>query len=298
MYSKKKMNRTLSKRRRVSKGKKIAVAFVCIVFSVGILSLCLIEGGLVKESKRQSSENEQSILIAKETIAQGTVITSELVTKVSEVMPVGSDFLAGNEVIGQKARQEIPKGMILYDFLVAKQLKEKSQREIECDVVRLSKNLKELDYADIRLKLPNGEDYIVLSKKQIHSLTKGEDGVSYCYLWVEEEEILNLQAAVVDAFFYPGAYLYTTKYIEPGVQTKSYVTYVPSVATLELMKKDQNLLDRATDLLKEQQRKGMEGRLMDYRNEKMREYETDWETRLKATENELEHEIIFEEEVP
>lgn len=252
----------------------------------------------LSKNNEESTKGEQTIWVAKEAISQGQILTEELMTKVSGVMPAGSEYLVGPEAIGKKARQSIPKGMILYEFLVAEPLKEESQREIECDVVRLSKNLQEQDYADIRLKLPNGEDYIVLSKKQIHNLTEGEDGVSFCYLWMEEEEILNLQAAVVDAYLYPGAYLYTAKYIEPGYQTESYVTYVPPLATIELMKKDKNLLDQASDMLKEQQRKGIENRLLDYRNEKMKGKEIDWGIEQEETDEKEEKEVMFEEEVP
>lgn len=298
VYSKRKMNRCLKKKQGVNRGRKFVIIISCVIFAMGILSFCLIEKNSLDKSNEKSAEGEQEIWIAKETIAQGTILTEELITKVSGVMPAGSEFLVGPEIIGKKARQSIPKGMILYDFLVAEPLKEESQREIECDVVRLSKNLQEQDYADIRLKLPNGEDYIVLSKKQIHNLSEGEDGISFCYLWMEEEEILNLQAAVVDAYLYPGAYLYTAKYIEPGYQAESYVTYVPPLATIELMKKDQNLLDQASAELKEQQRKSIENRLLDYRNEKMREKETDWVIEQEETDEKVENQVVFEEEVP
>lgn len=297
MYSKRKMNRSLKKRQRVNGGRKIIIIVACIIFSTAILSLCLLERRALIKRNAKPVDGEQTIWTAKDTIPQGTVLTEELLSKVNGVMPVGGEFLVGDEVIGKKARQQIPKGMILYEFLVSEPLKEESQREIECDVVRLSKNLQEQDYADIRLKLPNGEDYIVLAKKQIHNLTEGEDGISFCYLWMEEEEILNLQAAVVDAYLYPGAYLYTAKYIEPGYQKESYVTYVPPLATIELMKKDQNLLTQASDLLKEQ-RKSIENRLMDYRNEKMREKEFDWTMEQETTDKTVEDEVIFEEEVP
>lgn len=96
-----------------------------------------------------------------------------------------------------------------------------------------------------------------------------------CFLWLNEEEILRMSSAIVDAYLYSGARIYTTKYIEPNVQEASKVTYEPSVSTLLLIEKDPNIVNTAANSLSKQVRKAMENRLAQSMNTKVEEI--DWE---------------------
>jgi hypothetical protein len=133
-------------------------------------------------------------------------------------------------------------------------------REVEYQVFNINSNIISNDIIDVRINFPNGESLIVLSKKAIKGIT---DGSVLCYLWLNAEEILRMSAAIVDAALYPGTLLITTKYIEPSIQEASEVTYTPSLAILDLLETDPNILERSSQELSKNVRKALENRLAD-----------------------------------
>ncbi len=222
-----------------------------------------------QELLAERDANKRYVYIAKDAIRAGTILTEEYFEQVYAYAGMGSDFYMNIEDMGKVLLLDIPQGTQMLKSMVSKQLEAKGMREVECDVIGLNNNLADGDYVDIRLALPNGEDYIVLAKKSIHDLNRDEstqqlNGI--CYLWLTEEEILYLSASIVDAYLYQGAILYTTKYIEPSIQEASVVTYVPSLASIELINQDANILDKAKSELKENLRKSLENRLAEYLN--------------------------------
>lgn len=70
-----------------------------------------------------------------------------------------------------------------------------------------------------------------------------------------------MSAAIVDAALYPGTQLITTKYIEPSIQDASEITYTPSLAILEFLEVDPNILERSSQKLNKEVRKALENRL-------------------------------------
>ncbi len=152
-------------------------------------------------------------IIAKVSMKKNTIITTELVTN-------GDDTIA-NDVRKQE-----------YNSFV------------------LPMDLKKGDYIDLRLMLPTGQDYIVIAKKEVDiPQIGGADSTDTVWLKVGEDEILTISSAIVDAYRIPGSKLYVTKYTEAGIQKAATPTYVVSHDTLELIKKDPNILARASDEL-------------------------------------------------
>ena len=106
-------------------------------------------------------------------------------------------------------------------------------RKQEYNMIVLPMDLLTDDYVDIRLMLPNGQNFIVISKTQVEIPLQG-DGVTYVpdTIWMElrEDEILALSSAIVEAYGINGAYLYANKYVEPGIQEASAPDYTPNEA--------------------------------------------------------------------
>jgi len=99
-------------------------------------------------------------------------------------------------------------------------------------------------YYDLRMVTPRGIDYIVLSKKRVHSFY-GEA----IKVILNEEEIHQYQSALVDCFLNPGTYLYVDVYVEPGMQKDAAVYYPPSEEVLAAMELDPNIAEIAEDAL-------------------------------------------------
>lgn len=123
-------------------------------------------------------------------------------------------------------------------------------RKQEYNIITLPTQLVTGEYVDIRLRLPNGQDFIVVSHKEVTIPTiNGVDSESCIWLELSEVEILNMSSAIVEAYRMNGAKLYATRYVEAGSQDAATVTYLPSDEVIALMAKDPNAVQKAKNAL-------------------------------------------------
>ena len=117
----------------------------------------------------------------------------------------------------------------------------------EYNMLRLATQIAPEDYIDVRLRLPSGVDYIVVSKKKVEiPQIGGVDSANTIWLQLTEDEILAMSNAIVENYIIDGSVLYTAKYVEPGTQEKATPTYVPSAEVQNLMRNnDSNIVDTA-----------------------------------------------------
>lgn len=121
----------------------------------------------------------------------------------------------------------------------------------EYNMLSLPSDLVSGDTVDIRLQLPTGEDFIVLSKKKVTFPGAEEEGdvptvvSDVIRLSVDEAETLTMSSAIVDSYQIIGSKLYVVKYTEPGIQEAAVGTYSPSGSTIDLIQKDPNIVARA-----------------------------------------------------
>lgn len=124
-------------------------------------------------------------------------------------------------------------------------------RKQEYNVVVLPMDLATGDYIDIRLMLPNGQDFIVVSKKEVEVPVIGStDSQDTIWVNLSEDETLNMSCAIYDAAQINGAKLYATKYTEPGMQNAATPTYVVNEYTATLLDSDPNILEQAKNEIK------------------------------------------------
>ena len=93
------------------------------------------------------------------------------------------------------------------------------------------------DYIDIRLTLPNGQDLIVVSKREVKSLLGDTIGLE-----LTEGDIQMMESAIVEAYIMTASKLYAIQYVEPGNQTAAVKTYTPTTAVQNLMHYKQGLI--------------------------------------------------------
>ena len=85
------------------------------------------------------------------------------------------------------------------------------------------------NYIDVRLRLPNGTDYIVVSKKKVEiPMVNGVDSANTIIINLNETETMVMSNAIIEAYIDQGSLLYATTYVEPGLQKTVIPTYVPS----------------------------------------------------------------------
>lgn len=139
-------------------------------------------------------------------------------------------------------------------------------RNQEFRMIELPTKLEKNDYVDVRVKFPSGEDFIVLSKKQVEDLNSGT-------VWhtMNEQEILTMSSAIVDAYL-NDASIYSISYVEPGLQQAAKVTYPSNQAVLDLIESDPNIVQKATTALERKLRQKLEQNLDELTPEQIQKY--------------------------
>ncbi|NLJ89319.1 MAG: hypothetical protein GX323_00345 [Clostridiales bacterium] len=176
---------------------------------------------------------------ARDDIIAGQTIKEEDLEYVEIYSSQASNYYFNKEHFGMISKIDVRKGTYLLLDMLAKDEKVSNLRELEYNLLYASSNLKESDYVDVRILFPNGEDYVVLSKKNLKNLNH-ETG--NCFLWLSEKEILDMAGAIVDTYMYPGSKIYTSRYLEPQLQEASVINYKPNLYTLDLTQKNTNIL--------------------------------------------------------
>lgn len=212
----------------------------------------------IKLLTEQLESREVYVYEAKKNIPVGSIVTKDSLNYIQAYSNQSQDYYMSEDDVGMVALIDIVQGTHVLKGMLTQDIVDNNVREVEYNTFLINSNMKENDFVDVRIMFQNGEDYIVLSKKSIKNISLE---VNNCFLWLTEEEILNMSGAIVDAYMYSGTKFYTTKYVEPNLQEASIPTYQPSLSSLILMEQDENIVDRASKEINKQLRKKLENRL-------------------------------------
>ncbi len=236
----------------------IITLIVCII--IGFLFYMIIS----KQNKNREAEEGTITYVyrLKNNVESGHKITSsdvESIPVTSKAVP--SDAFAsktkannskGKETLvdqafpeGYNAKVDLKAGTILSSALVYKgEELTPDVRYVEYNMLSLPTTVNVGEFIDIRLKLPNGQDLIVVSKKEIKSILGATIGLE-----LSEGDILMMESAIVEAYIMSASKLYVTQYVEPGNQVAAKNTYVPTQAVQALIAADSNIVDTARNAL-------------------------------------------------
>ena len=223
---------------------------VCAV--IGLLIFVTISG------QEKEKEEEEGVLTyayrLKTDVKSGEEITPDKVESIivtEKAVPTGAfaskvkqENAKGKEVwvdtifpSGYRSKVELSAGTILADTLVyeGEQLTN-DVRYVEYNMLMLPTAVYEGDYIDIRLTFPNGQDLIVVSKKEIKSIVGDTIGLE-----LTEGEILMMESAIVEAYIMTASKLYAIQYVEPGIQAAAVKTYTPTAEVQGLIERNPNM---------------------------------------------------------
>lgn len=93
---------------------------------------------------------------------------------------------------------------------------EMKSKEYYIDYVEVGDEQETNEFLDIRIRFPNGEDYIVVTGKTITYVT--EEGF---YMYLDEQELHMLSSARTDVEVYQGAKLYLASYTKKQENSQS-----------------------------------------------------------------------------
>lgn len=192
------------------------------------------------------ASNQRTVYRALVDIPAGTEINGENTEHVSVFSDMEDFIYMGEEGLGKIAVADIYAGQNICTNMVGEDLAF-SLRECEYALLTLSNNLSVNDFVDIRIMYPNGENYVVLSKKCIQSIDLENNAAMF---WLTEDELMDMSSAIVDTYLREGSILYTTKYIQDD-QDALERNYQPSADCMIAIANDPNIVGVAQDALTE-----------------------------------------------
>lgn len=233
-------------------------------FLLGVLLTMLVMGVIVgllflKIMNMQKAENERlanqkQVYVLSQDVKSGDKVNSaNLKTITVDNAAVPSNAITpGSLTEYTVAKIDLKKGTTITAGMITESSEETTAdlRMQEYNMIKLSTQLATNDYIDIRLRMPSGLDYIVVSKKSVEiPVIGGEESSNTIWVKLSEAETLAMSNAIVEAYTMNGAILYTTTYTEPGMQDAATPTYVPSANVQNLMNQNPNILQEAKNAL-------------------------------------------------
>lgn len=136
--------------------------------------------------------------------------------------------------------------VITPDMVAEGQITKDDVRKQEYNIISVPSQIQNGDYIDVRLRLPDGQDLIVVSHKEVEIPTiEGVESASCIWINLTEEETLTLSCAIVESYEMTGAKLYAARYVDPGLQDAAKTTYIPNTETMALINNDPNIVETA-----------------------------------------------------
>ena len=233
-------------------------------FLLGMLLMLIITGAIIAflilqltNMKKEEKELEASyvtVYTLNKDVDSGDEVTEAdfTMTQVTNVT-APTDYLTPSDLGSSMiAKISMTKGTVLSKEMiyVDETVTGNDVRKEEYNMFILPSDLVTGDYIDVRLLLPSGTNYIVVSKKRVEiPVISGIDSTDTISIELSEDEIDMISNAIVDAFKINGAKLYVNKYTEPGIQEASIPTYPVNYEVLELINGNPNLLEEARTAL-------------------------------------------------
>lgn len=245
----------------------LGVVVTLLITSV-IIGFLILQLTKMTKQKQEEEENMKTVYILNTDLNSGDVITEDMLdmkTLNGDIAPsnaISSDALSKMINVENEDGMLIKKAKVISKInlkqgtvLTADMIKEEGtlnadERRMEYNVILLPSQIEDGKYIDVRLRLPNGKDFIVVSHKKIElAVVDGVESLNNMYLNLSETEILTLSCAIVEAYKMDGSKLYAAEYVEPGLQGAATETYLPDDATMDLISKNPNCLVEAKNAI-------------------------------------------------
>lgn len=119
-------------------------------------------------------------------------------------------------------------------------------RKQEYNMLSLPTDLVDGDFVDVRIRFGNGQDYIVVSKKQV-SIPEiaGAPAEGVININLSEDESIAMSSAIIELYQLKAVEMYVSRYTDPGMQVAATPTYPVSSEALNLMSSNPNIVDEA-----------------------------------------------------
>lgn len=235
---------------RKSRNSFLLGMFLAILIMGVIVGFLLWQMKNIKDEEDAIKSAQKQVYVLTSDVKSGDSLTAaslKMVTAMSDSVP--SDAITPASLTESSiSRLDLKKGTIITSNLIQDSTNKTTDdvRVQEYNMLKISSQIQTGDYVDIRLRMPSGLDYVVVSKKQVEiPQISGVDSENTIWLKLTEDETLTMSNAIVESYIMDGSVLYTTTYTEPGTQVASTVTYIPSTSVVNLITTDANVVNEA-----------------------------------------------------
>ena len=271
-------------RRRVRKISGLSIKrvmlFICIVLFICAFGVVIFMLKNARDTAEESYRNrigelenelgsyDRKVYRSKDYIRAGTVLKPDLLEEID--IHTDSDSFAAAEDLGRVLLVDVKAGTEITKNILDNADEQKYLKEAEISFCYIPDNISEYDYVDVRLRFPDGTDYIVSSKKKVIGIDAAREKL---YFYLSEEELLLLDSAFFDTLNFVGSELYLTKYIYPEKESPSVVNYIPTIPLNELIKDNPNIAEHLFGILSPEERVELENALASYSSDERTENE-------------------------
>ena len=251
-----KMN-PLERKARNSFIKGLVIAGLIGLIGIIVLVIILVR---MRGEEQARLDAQKDVYVLRTDVQSGTILTQDMFTTVgadATVAPTdaltASTFATmaydeeGNELQVVAKIDIAAKTIVTSNMLTTSDnINTDDVREEEYNMISLPSDIETGDTVDVRLRMPDGTNYIVVSKKKVTVLDEGGiPSLNTISLELSEGEILMMSSAIVESYILEGSRLYLTRYVEPGMQAGAITNYVPSGDVQNLIAQDPNIVNEA-----------------------------------------------------
>ena len=228
--------------------------FITLVITGSIIGLLVFKLININKENKEKEQGLKNAYVLVTDIKSGDSIKLENLKKVdieTNIIPSNAITLSQIEE-NTIAKIDLKTGTILSSDMITNSDDKTTNdtRVQEYNMILLPSQINTNEYVDIRLRLPSGLDYIVVSKKKIEiPQVLGVASESTFSVKLNESETQTMSSAIVESYIMEGSILYVAKYVEPGIQGSSVPTYVPSTAVQEAIRQNSNIKVEARNAL-------------------------------------------------
>lgn len=216
------------------KGKLITRLLIAFIILALVLGVLVVLGRnqvnqyqtKIDDLQYQIDSTQQTVYVANGDIDANTQIQQDI-NVMQQKIATGLDpsqYLTADDLTNGKYTSlvKIATGTPIMKNMVTSDDVTNGNKEVEINIAELLVDSKANDVVDMRIAFPDGSDYCVLSKKTMKNLIYNS---SVWYTDLNEQEILTLTSAIVDAYTNTGTYIYLTRYTDPSIQDASQCNY-------------------------------------------------------------------------
>lgn len=222
--------------------------FITLIITGAIIAFLLMQ--LLNIKKEQESYG--TVYVLQTSVKSGSSVSGAVSVKVpKEAVPQDAVKAISAEAV---AKLDLTAGTTLTEAMItdSEEVTTDDIRMQEYNMIVLPTELQIGDYIDIRLQLPNGQDFIVISKKKVENANSDT-----IWMKLSEDETLTMSSAIVEAYIMTGSKLYAVTYVEAGNQKEAIATYMPNSAVVELINTDSNITAEARNNLNQRYTDGV-----------------------------------------